>query len=160
MHARHFCIFSDSVCPKSTLVHRSQIESSNASGKFQSQYAVFLMLNYHNIWHTSYRHDCPRLRSRAAAMTKRKRTREKKRKAQSQEQLVTPDQMSIARWFAGTYDKAWLLIEHPHSYREWNIVGRCDVPWVLLLGITIPLKPWRAAGDLHGLRALSSREPI
>src|SRR5215831_14598956 len=61
-------------------------------------------------------------------MTKRKRTREKKRKAQSPEQLVTPDQMSIARRFAGTYDKAWLLIDHPHSYRQWNIVGRCDVP--------------------------------
>jgi len=60
-------------------------------------------------------------------MTKRKRT--KKRKAQSPEQLATPDETtSIGRRFAGIYDRAWLLIEHPHSYREWNIVGRCDVP--------------------------------
>jgi len=74
-------------------------------------------------------------------MTKRKRTREKKRKAQSQEQLATPDQMSIARWFAGTYDKAWLLIEHPHSYREWNIVGRCDVPGFFYLESRFRLNP-------------------
>ena len=61
-------------------------------------------------------------------MTKRKRTREKKRKAQNLEQLATPDETSIGQRFAGTYDKACLLIDHPHSYREWNIVGRCDVP--------------------------------
>jgi len=85
-------------------------------------------------------------------MTKRKRTREKKRKAQSQEQLVTPGQMSIARWFAGTYDKAWLLIEHPHSYREWNIVGRCDVPGFFYLESRFRLNP----GEQPSTRPLSS----
>jgi hypothetical protein len=24
--------------------------------------------------------------------------------------------------------KVRLLIDHPHSYREWNIIGRADVP--------------------------------
>ena len=61
-------------------------------------------------------------------MTNRRRTREKKRKAENPEQLATPDEKSIGRRLAQPYDKAWLLIEHPHSYREWNIVGRCDVP--------------------------------
>jgi len=76
-----------------------------------------------------------------AAMTKRKRTKEKKRKAQSPKQLATPDETSIVRWFAGTYDKAWLLIEHPHSYREWNIVGRCDVPGFFYLESRFRLNP-------------------
>jgi hypothetical protein len=84
--------------------------------------------------------DYPRLLS-TAAMTKRKRTREKKRKAQSPEQLATPDETSIGRRFAGTYDKAWLLIEHPHSYREWNIVGRCDVPGFFYLESRFRLNP-------------------
>jgi hypothetical protein len=74
-------------------------------------------------------------------MTKRKRTREKTRKAQSPEQLATQDETSIGRWFTGTYDKAWLLIEHPHSYREWNIVGRCDVPGFFYLESRFRLNP-------------------
>jgi len=61
-------------------------------------------------------------------MTNRKRTKKKKRKAQSLEQLATPDETWIGRRFARPYDKARLLIEHPHSYRVWNIVGSCDVP--------------------------------
>jgi hypothetical protein len=75
-----------------------------------------------------------------------KRTREKK--SAKLEQITKPDETSIGRRFAHPYDKARLLIEHPHSYREWNIVGRRDV----LLGITIPVKPWRAACDLQSLR--------
>jgi hypothetical protein len=62
------------------------------------------------------------------AMSKRKRIKEKKTKALSPEELATPDQTPISRRFAPPYDKARLLIEHPHSYREWNIVGRWDVP--------------------------------
>ena len=85
-------------------------------------------------------------------------TREKKG-AKSQ-QPAKPDAISIGRRFAQPYGKARLLIDHPHSYREWNIVGQCDVPGFFLLGIPIPLKPWRGAGVLHRLRALSSREPI
>src|SRR5262249_44693141 len=84
--------------------------------------------------------DCPRLRS-TPAMTKRKRTREKKRKALSPEQLATPDETSIPRRFAGTYDNARLLIEHPRSYREWNIVGRCDVPGFFYLESRFRLNP-------------------
>ena len=55
-----------------------------------------------------------------------KRTREEKN-AKSQ-QLAKPDGISTGRKFAQSYCKVRLLIDHPHSYREWNIVGRCDVP--------------------------------
>ena len=68
-------------------------------------------------------------------MSKRKRTGEKKA------QLATPDQLSIGRRFAQPYDKAWLLIEHPHSYRQWNIVGRCDVPGFFYLESRFRLNP-------------------
>ena len=47
-----------------------------------------------------------------------KRTREEK-SAKSQ-QLAKPDVISIGRRFAQPYGKARLLIDHPHSYREWN----------------------------------------
>ena len=74
-------------------------------------------------------------------MTKRKRTKEKKRKAQRPQQLATPDETSIGRRFAQPYGKAWLLIDHPHSYREWNIVGRCDVPGFFCLESRFRLNP-------------------
>jgi hypothetical protein len=74
-------------------------------------------------------------------MSKRRRIKEKKTKAQSTEQLATPDETSIGRRFAETYDKAWLLIEHPHSYREWNVVGRCDVPGFFYLESRFRLNP-------------------
>ena len=51
-----------------------------------------------------------------------KRTREKKG-AKSQ-LLAKPDAIAIGRKFAQPYAMARLLIEHPHSYREWNIVGQ------------------------------------
>jgi hypothetical protein len=50
-----------------------------------------------------------------------KRTKEKKG-AKSQ-LLAKPEEISFGRRFAQPYAKARLLIEHPHSYREWNIVG-------------------------------------
>src|ERR1700756_832559 len=74
-------------------------------------------------------------------MSKRRRIKEKKTKTQSTEQLATPDETSIGRRFAETYDKAWLLIEHPHSYREWNVVGRCDVPGFFYLESRSRLNP-------------------
>jgi hypothetical protein len=55
-----------------------------------------------------------------------KRTREEKN-AKSR-QLPKPDGISAGRKFPQSYGKVRLLIDHPHSYREWNIVGRCDVP--------------------------------
>ena len=61
---------------------------------------------------------------RSTAMSKR--TREEK--TQSLEQLAKPDGIATGRKFAQSYGKVRLLIEHPHTYREWNIVGRCDVP--------------------------------
>ncbi len=77
-----------------------------------------------------------------------KRTREKK--SAKPQQPAKPDEISVGRRFAQPYAKARLLFDHPHSYREWNIVGQYDLPG-FLFGIPIPLKPWRAAGDLHGL---------
>jgi hypothetical protein len=74
-------------------------------------------------------------------MTDRKRTREKKGKAQSPEQLATPGEPPIGRRFARPYDKAWLLVEHPHAYREWNIVGRCDAPGFFYLESRFRLNP-------------------
>ena len=74
-------------------------------------------------------------------MSKRKRIKEKKTKALSPEQLATPDQTSIGRRFVPLYDKARLLIEHPHSYREWNIVSRCDVPGFFYLESRFRLNP-------------------
>jgi len=74
-------------------------------------------------------------------MSRRKRIKEKKRQAQIQAQLATPDQSAIGYRFAQPYEKAWLLIEHPHSYRQWNIVGRCDVPGFFYLESRFRLNP-------------------
>jgi hypothetical protein len=71
-----------------------------------------------------------------------KRTREKKG-AKSQ-QPAKPDAISIGRKFAPPYAKARLLIEHPHSYREWNIVGQYNVPGFFYLESRFRLNP----GDL------------
>ena len=68
-----------------------------------------------------------------------KRTREKKG-AKSQ-LLSKPDEIAIGRKFAQPYAKARLLIEHPHSYREWNIVGQCDVPGFFYLESRFRLNP-------------------
>jgi hypothetical protein len=80
-----------------------------------------------------------------------KHTREEKN-AKSQ-QLAKPDAISIgqrsqvdaeppAGWrFAQPYGKARLLIDHPHSYREWNIVGQCDVPGFFYLESRFRLNP-------------------
>jgi hypothetical protein len=68
-----------------------------------------------------------------------KRTREKKG-AKSQ-QLAKPDEIAIGRRFAQPYAKARLLIDHAHSYREWNIVGQCDVPGFFYLESRFRLNP-------------------
>ena len=74
---------------------------------------------------------------RATAMSKR--TREKKG-AKSQ-QPAKPNAISIGRRFAQPYCKARLLIDHPHSYREWNIVDQCDVPGFFYLESRFRLNP-------------------
>ena len=68
-----------------------------------------------------------------------KRTREKK-DAKSQ-QPAKPDAISIGRKFAQPSDRARLLIDHPHSYREWNIVGQCGVPGFFYLESRFRLNP-------------------
>ena len=68
-----------------------------------------------------------------------KRTREKKR-AKSQ-QPAKPDAISIGRRFAQPSGKARLLIDHPHSYREWNIVGQRDMPGFFYLESRFRLNP-------------------
>ena len=68
-----------------------------------------------------------------------KRTREKK--AAKSQQPAKPDAISIGRKFAQPYAKARLLIDHPHSYREWNIVGQCDVPGFFYLESRFRLNP-------------------
>ena len=87
-----------------------------------------------------------------------KRTREEK--SAKAQHLAKRDAISIGRKVAQSYGKARLLFDHPHSYREWNIVGQCDVPGFFYLEFRFRLNPGRAAGDLYGLRALSSRESI
>ena len=68
-----------------------------------------------------------------------KRTREEKN-AKSQ-QLAKSDAIATGRKFAQPYGKARLLIDHPHSYREWNIVGQCDVPGFFYLESRFRLNP-------------------
>jgi hypothetical protein len=68
-----------------------------------------------------------------------KRTREEKN-AKSQ-QLAKPDGISSGRKFVQSYGKVRLLIDHPRSYREWNIVGRCDVPGFFYLESRFRLNP-------------------
>jgi hypothetical protein len=72
---------------------------------------------------------------------KEKKRKEKKRKAQSLEQLAKPNEISIGRRFAQPYAKVRLQIDHPHSYREWNIVGHCDVPGFFYLESRFRLNP-------------------
>ena len=74
---------------------------------------------------------------RSTAMSKR--TREEK--SAKPQQLAKPDAISIGRRFAQPYGKARLLIDHPHSYREWNIVGQCDVPGFFYLESRFRLNP-------------------
>ena len=67
-----------------------------------------------------------------------KRRGEKNAKSQ---QLAKRDKISSGRQFAQSYSKVRLLIDHPHSYREWNIVGQCDVPGFFYLESRFRLNP-------------------
>ena len=71
-----------------------------------------------------------------------KRTREKK--SAKPQQPAKPDEISVGRRFAQPYAKARLVFDHPHSYREWNIVGQYDVPGFFYLESRFHLNP----GDL------------
>jgi hypothetical protein len=71
-------------------------------------------------------------------MSKR-RTREKK--SAKPQRPAKPDQILVGRRFAQPYAKARLLFDHPHSYREWNIVGQYDVPGFFYLESRFRLNP-------------------
>ena len=64
-----------------------------------------------------------------------KRTREEK-SAKAQHRAKR-DAISIGRKVA----QSCLLFDHPHSYREWNIVGQCDVPGFFYLESRFRLNP-------------------
>ena len=68
-----------------------------------------------------------------------KRTKEKK--SAKPQQPAKPDEISVGRRFAQPYAKARLLFDHPHSYREWNIVGQYDVPGFFYLESRFRLTP-------------------
>ena len=68
-----------------------------------------------------------------------KRTREKK--SAKPQQPAKPDEILVGRRFAQPYAKARLLYDHPHSYREWNIVGQYDVPGFFYLESRFRLNP-------------------
>jgi hypothetical protein len=74
---------------------------------------------------------------KATVMSKRTRGR----KSAKSQQLAKPEETSIGQSFARAYGKARLLIDHPHSDREWNIVGQCDVPGFIYLESRFRLNP-------------------
>src|SRR6266446_3220485 len=75
----------------------------------------------------------------SSTMVMSKRTREKK--SAKPQQPAKPDEISVGRRFAQPYAKARLLSDHPHSYREWNIVGQYDVPGFFYLESRFRLNP-------------------
>src|SRR5271157_5042116 len=68
-----------------------------------------------------------------------KRTREKK--SAKPQQPAKPDEILVGRRFAQPYAKVRLLFDHPHSYRECNIVGQYDVPGFFYLESRFRLNP-------------------
>jgi hypothetical protein len=68
-----------------------------------------------------------------------KRNREVKN-AKSQK-LAKFDAIATGRKYAQPYDKARLLFDRAHSYREWNIVSQCDVPGFFYLESRLRLNP-------------------
>ena len=65
----------------------------------------------------------------------------KRKKSTEAQHLAKPDEISFGRRFAQSCGKARLLFDHPHSYREWNIVGQCDVPGFFYLESRFRLNP-------------------
>ena len=75
--------------------------------------------------------------SRTTVMSKRTRGK----KSAKPQQLAKSDEISVDRRFAEPYAKARLLIDHPHSYREWNILDQYDVPGFFYLESRFRLNP-------------------
>lgn len=44
------------------------------------------------------------------------------------QELTKVKNISTGRHFAASFNKARLLIDNPHAYREWKIIGQSSVP--------------------------------
>jgi hypothetical protein len=44
------------------------------------------------------------------------------------QELTKVKNISTGRQFAASFNKARLLIDHPHAYREWKIIGQSSMP--------------------------------
>jgi hypothetical protein len=87
-----------------------------------------------------------------------KRTREKK--AAKSQQPAKPDEISIGRKFVQPYAEARLLIDHPHSYSEWNIVGQCAVPGFFCLESRSRINPGEQPATYTAFELCLSHVPI
>jgi hypothetical protein len=65
-------------------------------------------------------------RKRSPAMTTRSRLSREEKLTKFQE-LAKHNNSKTGRVFADSFNKAHLLIDHPHSYRDWDIVAPDDV---------------------------------
>jgi hypothetical protein len=69
-------------------------------------------------------------------MSKRRR---KEVKNITPQQPSMPESVSSIRKLAQPYAKARILFDHPHAYRDWNIIGYDEVPGFFLLESRIRL---------------------
>jgi hypothetical protein len=73
-------------------------------------------------------------------MTKRSRLCREEKLAKFQE-LTKHNNIKTGREFADSFNKAHLLIDHPHSYRDWDIIAPDDVPGFYHLESRFRLNP-------------------
>jgi hypothetical protein len=81
-------------------------------------------------------------------------TREEK--LASFQQLTKVDGIKTGREFAESFsNKARILIDHPHSYRGWTIIGPSSVRGFYYLKSTFPLDAGEKVFNSDELRSLS-----
>ena len=73
-------------------------------------------------------------------MTKRSQLSRKEKLAKFQE-LTKDNNIKTGRAFTDSFNKAHLLIDHPHSYRDWDIIALADVPGFYHLESRLRLNP-------------------
>ena len=73
-------------------------------------------------------------------MTKRSRLSREEKLDKFQE-LTKHNNIKTGREFADSFNKAHLLIDHPHSYRDWDIIAPADVPGFYHLESRFRLNP-------------------
>ena len=73
-------------------------------------------------------------------MTKKSQTRREEKLAKFQE-LTKRNKSKKGREFADSFKKAHLLIDHPHSYRDWDLIAPADVPGFYHLESHLRLNP-------------------